>query len=99
MPFQKGTSGNIKGKPKGSVNKATTELRQWITAFINENKDQLQDDWKQLDPKDRIILFERLLKYSLPTLQATSLDFDFERLSEDQLDAIIDSLKQQHEAT
>ena len=98
MPFQKGQSGNKAGKPTGSVNKTTPDLRQWINNFIDDNREQIQDDWKQLEPKDRILLFEKLLKYSLPTLQATSLDFGFEKLSEQQLDEIINSLIQKHEA-
>ena len=93
MPFIKGTSGNKAGKPKGTVNKTTTDLRQWINNFIEGQREQIQSDWKKLEPKDRIILFEKLLKYSLPTLQATSLTTDFEKLTDDQLDLIISELK------
>ena len=38
-------------------------------------------------------MFEKLLKYSLPTLQATSEEIKFENLSEEQLDEIIKRLK------
>ena len=76
MGFEKGKSGNPSGKPKGAVNKATVSLRQWVNTFIDDNREQIQEDWKGLDPKDRIILFEKLLKYSLPTLQATTLQAD-----------------------
>jgi len=87
--FQKGEG----GRPKGTPNKITTELREWICNFIDSNKDQLQNDWEALEPKDRIVMFEKLLKYALPTLQAVQLETEFERLPEDQLQAIIDSLK------
>src|SRR6185312_523370 len=93
MPFRKGESGNKAGKPKGTANKTTTDLRQWINNFIEGQREQIQSDWKKLEPKDRIILFEKLLKYSLPTLQATSLTTDFEKLTDDQLDLIISKLK------
>lgn len=93
MAFKKGTSGNPAGKPKGAVNKTTSDLRQWVTSFIEGNRAQIQKDWQALEPKDRIVLFERLLKYTLPTLQATSLTTDFEKLSDEQLAVIIDNLK------
>ncbi len=89
--FKKGQGGRQPGKP----NKVTTDLRQWISKFIDDNREQIGKDWEELEPKDRIILFERLLKYALPTLQATTLDIDFEKLSDEQLDYIIDNLKKQ----
>jgi hypothetical protein len=87
--FTKGQGGRKPGKP----NKATKDLRQWINDFIGSQTDQIQKDWKQLEPKDRIVLFEKLLKYSLPTLQATSLTTDFEKLTDEQLDQIIAELQ------
>ena len=50
--------------------KTSTDLRQWIRLFIDENTRQIQKDWQALDPKDRIVLFEKFLKYTLPTLQS-----------------------------
>ena len=43
------------------------------------------------------MMFEKLLKYSLPTLQATSLDFGFEKMTDEQLDEIINRLIERHE--
>ena len=89
----KGQTNNPNGRPKGIPNKVTTDLREWITNFLEDNREQIQQDWKGLEPKDRIVLFEKLLKYALPTLQATSLTTDFERLTDEQLDMIIEQLK------
>ncbi|HEY8658802.1 MAG TPA: hypothetical protein VIL78_07180 [Hanamia sp.] len=89
----KGRTNNPNGRPKGIPNKTTTDLRQWINNFIDDNRVQIKEDWQSLEPKDRIVLFEKLLKYSLPTLQATSLTTDFEKLTDENLDAIINQLK------
>lgn len=88
--FKKGQG----GRKQGSPNKITVNLREWVNSFIDDNREQIKADWIALEPKDRIVMFEKLLKYSLPTLQATSLTTDFEKLSDEQLDEIINRLKQ-----
>jgi hypothetical protein len=93
MPFKKGKSGNIAGRPVGTPNKSTSNLRDWITDFLEENKDKVREDWLLLEPKDRIVLFEKLLKYSLPTLQSTTLSTEFESLTDSELDRLISELK------
>ena len=93
----KGKTNNPNGRPKGSPNKVSTDLRKWINDFIDDNRAQIKRDWLKLDPKDRITLFEKLLKYSLPTLQSTSMDISFEKMSEEQLDEIINRLIEKHE--
>ena len=86
--FKKGQG----GRKQGSPNKITISLREWVNSFIDDNREQIKADWKALEPKDRIVMFEKLLKYSLPTLQATSLTTDFEKMTDEQLDEIIKRL-------
>ncbi len=95
MPIPKGVTNNPNGRPKGSQNKATADLRQWLTDFVHGQRDQILRDWQSLEPKDRIIMFEKLMRFVLPTLQATTLQTDFERLTDTQLDDIINELKLQ----
>lgn len=88
----KGKTNNPNGRPKGKPNKATTDLRTWINKFIDDNRKQIKEDWLKLDPKDRMIMFEKLLKYTLPTLQATTLTTDFDKLTDEQLDVVVKEL-------
>ena len=93
MAFKPGQSGNPGGRKKGTKNKTTTtDLRLWINQFIDDNREQMQKDWKALEPRERILMFEKLLKYSLPTLQATTLTTDIDKLSDDQLDIVVKEL-------
>lgn len=92
MPFIKGQSGNKTGRPKGAGNKRQIDLRKWINQFIDTNKEQMQADWKALEPSQRIAMFEKLLKYSLPTLAATTITTDFDKLTDEQLDVVVREL-------
>lgn len=98
MAFKKGISGNPNGRPKGAGNKTTIELRKLISNFLDEQFYDLVKNYKKLEPKDRIKVYTDLLQYGLPKLQATSNEISFEKLSEDQLDEIINRLIQKYEA-
>jgi len=93
MGLKKGTTNNPAGRKKGTPNKLTADLRQRINEVLENNWQNIEADIKALEPKDRLMFIEKLLKYTLPTLQATSLTTDFDKLSDEQLDRIIDELK------
>jgi hypothetical protein len=94
MPFKKGESGNPTGKPPGAKNKIGIQLRETISNFLINNFDVIQKDFKKLQPKDRAKLYCDLLQYGLPRLQAISNEFQFEKLTDDQLTEVIETLKQ-----
>ncbi len=72
----KGFTNNPHGRPKGTPNKATKELRRTFQAFIENNIENLQADFDQLEPKDRFQVMEKLLQYVLPKEKPSS---DFEK--------------------
>ncbi len=84
------------GKPKGAKNKVNQELRDKISEFLTGNFSKIVSDFNAMgknEKKDRTRLFIDLLQYGLPKLQATSLELNFEDLTDEQLDLIIDRLK------
>jgi hypothetical protein len=66
MAQRKGQTGNPNGRPKGTPNKVSAEMKEKIQLFIANNFDTIQEDFNNVDPKDRLIIFERLLKYVIP---------------------------------
>ena len=81
----KGHTNNPNGRPKGTPNKITAELRVWISEVIDENREQMKADLKTLEPKERLQILERLIQYVIPkkthideesTLRTQSITFD-----------------------
>lgn len=54
------------GRQKGTPNKVTKDVRDNIRTFIEYNIPTLQEDFNQLEAKERILIIERLLKYVIP---------------------------------
>ena len=66
MPFIKGQTGNPQGRPTGSQNNVTTDIKEFINNFLNENLNTLQADFDNLESKERLYFMEKLLKYVVP---------------------------------
>jgi hypothetical protein len=61
------------GRKAGTPNRNTTEIREQFQSLINDNLEQMNNDLKALEPKDRIKAIIDLSKFVLPTLKATEL--------------------------
>jgi len=68
----KGTR-NENGRPKGTPNKDTAQIRNSFQLLIENNLEQIEKDFKALEPKDRIKAILDLAKFVIPLLKATEL--------------------------
>lgn len=84
--------GRIGGRSKGTPNKVTSTIKDWISQIIDDNRSQIEKDIKKLSPKDRLQVFEKLMQYVIPKQQSVKADVDLSKLSESQLDLIVDEL-------
>lgn len=79
------------GRPKGSKNKASGQIRDRIQTLFDTNFETIQEDLESLEPKDRLKFMTDLLPYLLPKLQSTtySQKIDLDSMSEEDLDILI----------
>ena len=75
MAQRKGQTGNPNGRPRGSRNKATAPLRQWVASLLDNNRQAFETDLKKVEPMQRLTVLEKLLQYALPkqTHQTTTV--------------------------
>lgn len=89
MGRKKGTP-KTGGRKKGTPNKVTTTQREWLARLIDSNRERIEQDINLLEPKDRLMMLERLMQYVLPKQHATRMDFD--RLTDTEIDDIVNEI-------
>jgi len=73
MP-KKGQTNNPNGRPLGSQNKVTTDMKIWVNNLLQNNKELIENDLKSLEPHQRVAIFEKMLNYSIPKLSSVSME-------------------------
>jgi hypothetical protein len=72
MKFEKGNKLG-KGRPKGSANKSSDKIRDAFALLLEENLEQIKQDFEELEPEKRVKLFLDMSKYIVPQLKATDI--------------------------
>lgn len=70
------------GRPAGSKNKATAEIREKFRELVECNLSQIQSDLDSLEPMERLTIIIQLAKFILPTLKTTELTSDLDKVIE-----------------
>lgn len=81
--------GRLGGRTKGTPNKVTSTVKEWLAELIDKNRKQMEKDIKQLEPRERLQVLEKLMPYVIPKQQAVSAVIDYDKLSEEQIDNIV----------
>lgn len=80
MPKPKG-SPKTGGRQKGAENKITRFTREVLANVIDTytSTGQLDTDLMMLEPKDRLVIMERFMQYTLPKMQSVAINMDGEK--------------------
>lgn len=71
--MKKGTTNNPNGRPPGTPNKSTSEMRDFIQAFIEHNSEAMQAEFEKLEGPDKFRVIEKLLPYVLARQNAVTI--------------------------
>ncbi len=78
MALKKGDVINPNGRPKGAVNRSTSEIRKAFQLLVSDNLDRLQDDIDALEPEKRLAYIIKMAEFVIPKLQSVTLDNQLE---------------------
>ncbi len=77
MAKGKKTGGRVKGTP----NKSTKTMREAAADLLEnyQSSGLMFEDFKAIEPKDRLLIAEKLMQYTVPKLQAVALSTDADK--------------------
>ena len=86
--------GRIGGRSKGTPNKVTNDIREWVESILSKNKAQIEQDFAIVDPDSRLRFVEKLMAYVVPKKMAVTIE---EQMAEEyrQLDALLSKCPQE----
>ena len=93
MPRQKNDGrGRLGGRAAGTPNKISGTLKGWLTSLIDKNREQIEKDLQNLEPKERLQIIERLMQYVIPKQAAQQVKLDFDSLTDEQLQQLVNEM-------
>lgn len=66
--------GRLGGRAKGTPNKISGTVKEWLQAVIDNNREQFEDDLQSLEPGERIRVISNLFQYIVPKASNESDD-------------------------
>ena len=68
------------GRKKGTPNKTTALTKATISQLLSEYHESglMFEDFKALEAKDRLMIVEKLMQYTMPKMQSSSVDLSVE---------------------
>lgn len=92
MPFTKGQSGNIKGRPKNTFT-YSYKLRQIVNEFCENNATEFLNDIKKMKPGHaKAQAFISLLNFCLPKITEQNSIIDLQSIPDHQINYLIKKL-------
>ena len=80
------------GRQRGTPNKSTASFRAWLQELVTKNKRQIKQDREALDPRDRLAMLERFMRYVLPRMESVTAAVDLNMLSDEQINQVVEQI-------
>lgn len=84
--------GRLGGRAAGTPNKVSGTLKEWLTSLIDKNRDQIEKDLQDLEPKERLQMIEKLMQYVIPKQAAQQVKLDFDNMTDEQLEQLVNEI-------
>lgn len=102
MAFQKGTSGNPKGRPVGSKDRTKRDLADRLAQFLNddfanEGEKGFVQDWIELSPANRMRTRAQLYEFVMKKLSRSETVVDVSRLTDAEIDELLDKIRDKYD--
>lgn len=80
------------GRQKGTPNRTTASIREWLIDVIGKNQRQIEKDLKELEPGARLQVLVKLLPFVVPKMESINATIDIEKMTDEQLDMVINEI-------
>lgn len=82
--MEKKKTNNPNGRPKGTPNRITGELRERIYDFLERKFEGIEFDFEKLEAKEKAQVFVKLLEYVIPKQTHSNINATLNREEENQ---------------
>jgi len=76
MPLPKGRTNNPNGRPIGSTNKVSADLKQRIADLLDEKFDRFNEALNSLDDKEMVKAYTDLVPFAVPKMASASVTIE-----------------------
>lgn len=80
------------GRKKGTPNKLTPTVKEWINGILSDNLEQMRDDLRMLEPKERLHMLFKLFEYVIPKQNAVTARVSYDDMTDEQLADLVNHL-------
>lgn len=89
---QTASAAGRKSSRKGVGNKSTASLKKRLTQLLEDQFDTVLDNMEQLEAKDHVSAYIKLLEYCVPKQRNITETIDVSSLSDDQVNEMLDRI-------